>query len=178
MTRTSLDHHNCSFARTVDIIGDRWSLMILRDAFYGVRRFSDFKANLGITQAVLSSRLNSLIEKGILVRKQPNDEIERYEYRLTECGRDLFTTVVAIVNWGDKWLHEDIGPPVLLRDTKTGSAVQAKVVDDNGVHVDLRQLKFAAGPGATEATTEVFDKLTSEQHTSRWSSVSEKQTVI
>lgn len=152
MTRTSLDHHNCSFARTVDIIGDRWSLMILRDAFFGVRRFSQFKHRLGITQAVLSARLTHLVDAELLVRQAVGDDGTREEYHLTDKGRALFPAVVALMQWGDQWIHGDVGAPLELLDRQTAKAVDPLRVTADGVDVDVRRIALAPGPGATPET--------------------------
>lgn len=148
MTRTSLDHHNCSFARTVDVIGDRWSLMILRDAFFGVRRFSQFKHRLGITQAVLSARLSHLVENQLLRRRPVEDDGSREEYQLTDKGRALFPVVVALMQWGDQWIHGDVGAPVKLIGRETAQGVDPLRVTVDGVPVDVRQIALAPGPGA------------------------------
>lgn len=152
MTRTSLDHHNCSFARTVDVIGDRWSLMILRDAFFGIRRFSQFKRRLGITQAVLSSRLSHLIEQGLLERAAVDLDATREDYRLTDKGRALFPVVVALMQWGDQWVHGDIGAPLILRDRESGKAIDPVQVTAAGSLTGPRRVIVTAGPGATAET--------------------------
>ena len=152
MTRTSLDHHNCSFARTVDVIGDRWSLMILRDAFFGIQRFSQFKLRLGITQAVLSSRLSHLIEHELLRREATDGEGAREEYRLTNKGRALFPAVVALMQWGDQWVHGDIGAPLVLLDRASGKAIDRLSVTAAGNVTGPQQIALAAGPGATLET--------------------------
>ena len=156
MTRTSLDHHNCSFARTVDIIGDHWSLMILRDAFYGVRRFSQFKRDLGVTQAVLSSRLTSLVEHGLLSREPIGTDKAREEYRLTTRGRDLFPVVVSLMQWGDRWLHHETGAPVILTDSQSGVAIDRIEVSAGGLPRRPECLSFSPGPGATPETANIL----------------------
>jgi DNA-binding HxlR family transcriptional regulator len=150
MTRTSLDHHNCSLARTAEVIGDKWALMIIRDAFYGYRRFRDFKERLGITQAVLSDRLARLVEQGILERHELG-EGARQDYGLTAKGRDLFAVLVALVQWGDRWIH-DGKPPVDILDAMHGKPVQLRVSDAEGKPLKLREVVLKAGPGANDAT--------------------------
>ena len=102
MTPTDLAAMECSIARTLDVIGDRWSLMIIRDAFYGVRRFEVFQRDLGVARNVLTDRLNKLVDKGVLERRRYEDRPPRYEYRLTDRGRDLVGVVLVIMRWGDK----------------------------------------------------------------------------
>ncbi len=108
------DHElTCSIARTLQLIGDRWTLLILRDAFRGVRRFDGFAEDLGIARNLLADRLARLVEHGIFEKVQYNDRPRRYEYRLTERGLDLSPALVAFMRWGDKHLAED-EPPVVL----------------------------------------------------------------
>ena len=105
----------CSVGRAMEILGERWTMLIMREAFYGVRRFSDMQRNLGIARNILSTRLQTLVRSGILERRRYQDEPERYEYRLTRAGRDLYPAVIAIMKWGDEHLAGDQGPPVVLR---------------------------------------------------------------
>ena len=94
----------CSIGRAMEILGERWTFLILREAFYGVRRFSDMQRNLGIARNILSGRLQNLVRAGILERRRYQEEPERFEYRLTQAGRDLYPAVVAIMRWGDEYL--------------------------------------------------------------------------
>jgi DNA-binding HxlR family transcriptional regulator len=103
----------CSVARTLDVIGEWWTMLIMREAFKGVTRFEDFHRNLGIARTVLSARLERLVDHGIFVRRQYSDHPPRSEYVLTEKGRDLFPVLVTLMQWGDRWAAED-GPPLLL----------------------------------------------------------------
>lgn len=102
-TRKSLDHLECSVANTVDLIGDRWTVLILRDAFLGVRRFDEFQADLGIARNVLAHRLLTLVEAGIMKTRQYEDRPPRDEYLLTEKGKDLFDVLISLWKWGDRW---------------------------------------------------------------------------
>lgn len=158
MTRTSLDHHNCSFARTVDLVGDRWSLMILRDAFFGIRRFSLFKQRLGITQAVLSARLSHLVDCGLLRREAIDEDGSREEYRLTNKGRALFPVVVALMQWGDQWVHGEQGAPLILFDAGTGAELDRLSITAAGAAVQPQRIGIAAGPGATLHTQQLFNQ--------------------
>jgi DNA-binding HxlR family transcriptional regulator len=105
----------CSIARAMEMLGERWTFLILRECFYGVRRFSDMQRNLGIARNILSTRLQALVRHGILERRRYSDEPERYEYRLSAAGRDLYPAVVTIMRWGDQHLAGPDGPPVVLR---------------------------------------------------------------
>ena len=105
----------CSIGRAMEILGERWTFLILRESFYGVRRFSDIQRNLGIARNILSTRLQSLVAAGVLERVLYQEEPERYEYRLTEAGKDLYPAIVTLMRWGDRHLVGD--PPVRLRHT-------------------------------------------------------------
>src|ERR671932_1013009 len=100
----------CSIARAMDILGERWTFLILRESFYGVRRFSDMQRNLGIARNILSARLQTLTRAGILERIRYQEEPERFEYKLTTMGRDLYPAIISIMRWGDEYLADEAGP--------------------------------------------------------------------
>src|ERR1700748_1788772 len=100
----------CSIARAMEILGERWTFLILRECFYGVRRFSEMQRNLGIARNILSTRLQSLVAAGALERTPYMDDPPRFEYRLTEAGRDLYPSIVTLMRWGDRHLIGDDGP--------------------------------------------------------------------
>lgn len=108
----ALSEQTCSIARTLSVLGDRWTMMVVRNAFLGIRRFDDFQANLGITRHVLSDRLKRLVEHDILKKMPYHDRQERFEYRLTDKGRDLYPILLTLAAWGDKWMDEGNGPPI------------------------------------------------------------------
>ena len=108
---------SCSIGRAMELLGERWTILILREAFWGVRRFTELQRNLGIARNILSARLHSLVDGGVLERRLYQSDPERYEYRLTEMGRDLYPAVVAIMRWGDQHLAEASEHPVVLRHT-------------------------------------------------------------
>src|SRR3712207_3951891 len=126
MARTFADME-CSVARTLDVIGERWSLLILRDAFYGIRRFDDFQRDLGIARNVLTDRLTKLVDQGVLERRQYEERPPRYEYRLTAKGRDLLPVLLAMTRWGDRWAADE-RPPVTLTHATCGHDTQATMV--------------------------------------------------
>src|SRR5512144_1598110 len=97
----------CSVARTLGIVGDRWTMLVLRDAFLGVRRVEDFRRSTAVPRHRLADRLARLVRDGILERQRYSERPERYEYRLTEKGRDLYPVLVALLRWGDRWLAGD-----------------------------------------------------------------------
>ena len=115
----------CSVARTLELVGERWTLLILRDAFLGVRRFDDFQRSLGIARNVLNTRLQRLCDSGLLERRLYQERPERYEYRLTEMGLDLWPSVAALMEFGDKYLAGDDGPPMLMQHKGCGGAVDS-----------------------------------------------------
>lgn len=118
MRVTSLAEWNCSIARTLDVVGEWWTLLILRDAFRGTRRFDDFQESLGLARSVLTARLGKLTEHGVLERRQYSDHPPRYEYHLTDKGRALFPVMAALIHWGDEWAPSPAGPPVeFVHDT-------------------------------------------------------------
>lgn len=106
-TRKSLDHLDCAVANSIDLIGDRWTLLIVRDAFFGVRRFDDFRRDLDIARNVLADRLDRLVEHGVLTTRPYEERPPRREYLLTEKGRDMFDVLLAIWRWGDRWYPPD-----------------------------------------------------------------------
>lgn len=101
----------CSVAKTLGMVGERWTLLILRDAFLGVRRFEDFQTHLGIARNILSDRLAKLVDHGLLKRRAYSDRPIRHEYRLTNKSRDLFTVLLSMHQWGDRWAVEEDEPP-------------------------------------------------------------------
>ena len=120
---TSLADWNCSIARTLDVVGEWWSLLILRDAFRGTRRFDDFQASLGLARSVLTARLNKLTEHGVLERRAYSEHPPRYEYHLTDKGRDLFPVIAGLLRWGDRWAPTPAGPPVVLVHDTCGNVI-------------------------------------------------------
>jgi DNA-binding HxlR family transcriptional regulator len=126
MTPVELATMQCSIARTLDAIGDRWSLLIIRDAFYGVRRFDDFQRELGVARNVLTDRLQKLVDREVLERRQYQDKPPRFEYRLTERGRDLVGVVLVMMRWGDRWTSEGDAPVTIIHTT-CGHATQPVV---------------------------------------------------
>lgn len=127
MDRTSAARETCSVARTLEVVGERWTMLVLREAFYGVRRFNDFQQLLGAPRNVLTARLQTLVDAGVLRREPYREEgaRERHEYRLTEAGRDLMPALVALMQWGDRHLAGEGGGPVVVRHRDCGEPVSA-----------------------------------------------------
>ena len=138
---------NCSIAGTLELIGERWTLLILRDAFHRVRRFEDFQRRLGIARNVLSNRLQTLVEAGILERRLYQEHPARYEYRLTEKGIDLWPVLMALVHWGDKYLADN-GPPVIIEHKNCGGLVDDHLMCERcGARLTARDAVPREGPG-------------------------------
>ena len=114
------DIRNCSVGRTLMILGDQWLFLILREAFFGVRNYDMFQANLGIATNILSNRLKSLVESGIMKKKKDEKDARRVKYSLTRKGVELYPIVLAFMQWGDKWLAGEDGPPLLLTHLSCG----------------------------------------------------------
>ena len=153
MSEASWDRSRCSVAGTLAVVGEKWSLLVLREAFLGVRRFADFQRILGAPKAVLSDRLGTLVEQGILVRVpyQAEGERQRHEYRLTPKGRDLYPTLVALMQWGDRYLADDGVAPLELRHADCGAPVRLELACEAGHRLtgprDVRAAPRAAAAG-------------------------------
>jgi DNA-binding HxlR family transcriptional regulator len=150
MKRTSFSDMNCSVAQFLEVVGEWWSLLIVRDAFLGVRRFDDFQIRLGISRNILTARLDALVDHGILKRVPYEDHPPRSEYRLTAKGRGLWHAVIAMRQWGDRW-EAPAGPRLQLRHTACGHVAQAVAVCSHcGEQLDVRGVSAVVGPGVSE----------------------------
>ena len=117
-----------SVSRALALIGDQWTLLILREALFGVRRYGQLARNLGIPRPTLSARLRSLVDSGLLERVPYAVNPDRYEYRLTEAGRDLFGAAAMLMRWGDEYLAGPEGPPIVLRHQECGEIADPTLV--------------------------------------------------
>ena len=150
MRWSDLKHERCSVARTVSVIGDRWTLLILRDCFMRVRRFEEFQARLGITRHVLADRLRKLVRAGVLRREMYQARPRRYEYRLTDKGLDLYPVVMAIVHWGDRHMAGKRGVPMLYQHLSCGHTfAPVTTCSACGEGLEPRAIRVRPGPGAT-----------------------------
>jgi DNA-binding HxlR family transcriptional regulator len=140
MRRTAFDTMRCSIARTLDVVGDPWTLLIVREAFFGTTRFDDFRRNLAIPRATLSARLASLVEHGVLDRRSEPDTPGRPRYLITEKGRALGPVMIALMQWGDQWSGIE-EPPVTLIDRDTGDPIEPEYID-RGTDRPLRDLRL------------------------------------
>lgn len=142
---------NCSLAQTLEVVGEWWTLLIVRDALFGVTRFDEFHARLGIARNVLTQRLETLMAHGILIRERYQDNPARYDYRLTEKGRSLWYVVTAMRQWGDQWAAPQ-GPPLQTVHTGCGQLATVEPVCSHcGERVSGPDLRPVLGPGARDA---------------------------
>jgi DNA-binding HxlR family transcriptional regulator len=153
MAPQNIDKLNCSIASALDIIGEGWTILILREAFFGSRRFEDFQRHLGIARNILTVRLNKLCNHGVLVRTPIKEGARRNEYKLTPMGRDLYAVLIGITQWGDRWLLKSTGAPVLFVERATGEEVaELEIFSKDGRKLKQRELAVKPGPGATADT--------------------------
>jgi DNA-binding HxlR family transcriptional regulator len=131
----------------MDLLGDQWTLLVMREAFNGVRRFDRFQAELGIARNTLTERLDRLTGAGLLDRVRYQDRPARYEYPLTEMGRDLFPVLAAIIRWGDEWLADATGPPNLLRHECGETTAAVVTCADCGGPMSSDKVVMEPGPG-------------------------------
>jgi DNA-binding HxlR family transcriptional regulator len=138
----------CSVARTLSVVGDRWTLLVLREAFLRTRRFEDFQDRLGVTRHVLADRLAHLVRHGILRRVRYEERPPRDEYRLTEKGLDLYPVVVGLTRWGDRWMAGRAGPPIELVHRGCGHTMLPQLVCPVcSAGVTARDVEARPGPG-------------------------------
>ena len=152
--RESYSAENCSVKRALEIVGEKWTLLVLREAFYGARRFEQFQAHVGCARNLLSERLNTLVAAGLMQRvpyREPSQR-ERHEYRLTDKGLDLLPTVIALMQWGDRWEADSTGPPVEIIHRECGHPVKLVLrCSHDDVPVTPRDTQPRPGPGARPA---------------------------
>jgi DNA-binding HxlR family transcriptional regulator len=146
MLKRDYEGQNCSVARALEVVGERWTLLIIRDAFLGVRRFEQFQESLGIARNILTDRLNRLVEEGIMERVRYSERPESFEYRLTPKGRDLQIAMAGLRQWGDKYLSDQ--PPRITRRKSDKHLVVAAFVPDGTEVLSPEELESVPGPGA------------------------------
>ena len=153
MLGNTYDTQICSIARALEVVGERWTLLILRDAtFAGTTRYVEFQRRLGIATNVLSDRLDGLVRQGLMIRR--GGDRDGVEYDLTDKGRDLTTALAALTEWGDRYAAPD-GPPIVYSHATCGGAVRAALVCSGcGNELDPAEVRSAAGPGMPSAYLE------------------------
>jgi DNA-binding HxlR family transcriptional regulator len=157
MQRKSFGGMNCSIARALEEVGEWWSLLIVRECTQGARRFDEFQRELGIARNVLTARLRRLVELGVIERFPLGDRANIEGYRLTAKGEDLYPVLVALMQWGDRWLVPDGKQPTALVEDATGTPVARLAVSGAGGRpLSFREVRFAPGPGASTTTLAVI----------------------
>lgn len=152
-----LDKQPCSLARALSVVGDRWTLVILRDCFLGVRRFDDLENRLGITRHVLADRLKKLVEQGVLYKTPYQQKPVREEYRLTEKGLELHPVVMALVHWGDRHMADERGAPIVHVHKQCGQFMQpVTVCSCCGEPVTARDIRVEVGSGWQDLSSELI----------------------
>lgn len=161
MRRKTFVHMNCSVAQALEVVGEWWSMLILREAFMGTRRFADFQRNLGIARNILTARLRRLTRQSVLRRVPAADGgARRYEYRLTEKGRALFPVITALRQWADRWVVGMDKLPVRAIEIASGEDIaEVKVLDRAGRELAPAEVALIPGPGATRATRARLDAI-------------------
>lgn len=160
MSTSSLSEIDCGVAKTLSVVGEWWGLMILRNAFHGMRTFDAFQENLNISTSVLSARLKTLTEAGVLERRRSETDGRSYEYRLTEAGFDLYPIIVGLLNWGEKWDPSPDGKRMRLYEKATGEEIfGAAVITRDGRRLDPREVRAEAGPGASPKVRALTGKV-------------------
>jgi len=142
-----IDTMTCSIARTLSVVGDRWTLLIVRDVFLGIRRFAGIQQDLGLTPHRLSDRLRKLVHDGVLRRVAYEKRPPRFEYRLTEKGVDLYPLIVAMIEWGDRWMAVGQGAPVELVHRPCGHSIRPQLIcPDCKSKIEARDMSARPGP--------------------------------
>ena len=160
MLGKTYDSQVCSIARSLEVVGERWSLLIIRDAlFAGSTRYSDFQRSLGIATNILKDRLEGLVDAGIMRRHQYSQQPELYDYLLTVKGRDLAPALIALTEWGDRWAAPD-GPSIFYSHTVCGSAIGHEVGCAKCGRVDdPSEVQARPGPGMSAERMELMEKI-------------------
>ncbi len=142
---------NCSIARALELVGERWTLLVLRDVFLGVRRFDALQRDLGVARNVLTTRLERLVEQGILEKSPYQERPLRYEYQLTDKGLDLWPVIVELLRWGDRHAAPAAGPPVILRHRGCGGTLgERRICTRCNQPLERSDVRAEAGPGAAQ----------------------------
>ena len=149
MLRNDYENQSCSIAGALEVVGERWSLLIVRDILLGLRRFDELQGHLGIARNVLQTRLTRLAEEGVIERVPYQERPPRHEYRLTDKGLDLWPTIVALMKWGDRYAPPEGGPAVVVEHRGCGGAVdEHRICEKCGARLQARDAIGRPGPGA------------------------------
>ncbi|CAN5256505.1 helix-turn-helix domain-containing protein [soil metagenome] len=151
---------NCSVARSLEVLGDWWTLLLVREAMLGTRRFGDFASHLAISRNILTNRLSHLVKHRVFARVDAGTHGQRYEYELTPRGRDLLTLMTALREWGDRWVFGEGKEPLVTIDRRTGKPVpRVRILGEDGQPVPGREIQIELGSGATSVTRKRYRAL-------------------
>src|SRR5580692_6065212 len=155
MLKSDYADQNCSIARSLELVGERWTILVLRDVFLGRRRFDQMQRSLGVARNVLAARLDRLVGEGILEKVPYQERPPRYEYRLTSKGLDLWPVIVELLRWGDRHAAPAAGPPIVLRHKGCGGELgEHRVCVRCGETLEVRDVRAEPGPGASPRAAE------------------------
>ena len=155
-----VDPFRRSVGHVLDVIGEGWSILIIREAFLGTRRFEEFQGRLGIARNILTARLKKLCASEILDRVPVKEGAKRHEYRLTTKGRDMMPLLIALTQWGDKWVFGENREPLIFLDRENGDPIQrVEVFSSRGQVLRPRDVKVRPGPGATPEARQRIEEL-------------------
>ena len=139
----------CSIARSLELVGERWTLLVVREIFHGRRKFSEMQRSLGVARNVLADRLQGMVDEGILERRPYSERPERYEYFLTEKGLDLWPVMISLMHWGDKYEQQPTGRPSIVVHKECGGEIDdRRICTKCGKKLDVREARAIEGPGA------------------------------
>jgi DNA-binding HxlR family transcriptional regulator len=154
---------NCSIARSLELVGERWTILVLRDVFLGVRRFDELRESLGVARNVLASRLERLVSEGVLEKVPYRERPLRHEYRLTAKGLDLWPVVVELLRWGDRHLANAAGSPIVLRHRGCGGVLgERRICTRCGAPLEVGDVRAEAGPGAAAPRSDRQSPITTQ----------------
>jgi DNA-binding HxlR family transcriptional regulator len=159
MQRTTFSDMACSLARTLDVAGEYWTPLIIRDIWQGRHRFDEIQRNLEVSRKLLTDRLQTLVQAGAVERRQYQEHPPRYEYYLTDTGKQLMEALLVLISWGDRWTAKKVGPPMLMRHKGCGKTVEAQVACSHcGEQLRADEVRLEPGPGAKDdwGTRDVF----------------------
>jgi DNA-binding HxlR family transcriptional regulator len=143
----------CSIARSLELVGERWTLLVVREIFHGRRKFSEMQRSLGVARNVLTDRLQGMVDEGILERRPYSERPERYEYFLTEKGLDLWPVMIALMHWGDKYEPLPGGRPSIVVHKECGGEIDdRRICTKCGKQLEVREARAIEGPGMKKAT--------------------------
>src|ERR1700691_1228846 len=152
MLKNEYEDQNCSIARALELVGERWTILVLRDVFLGRRRFDQIQQSLGVARNVLAARLDRLVAEGILEKVPYQERPLRHEYRLTPKGVDLWPVTVELLRWGDRYAAPSAAPPIVLRHKDCGGLLDEwRICENCGRPLGPRDVRAEAGPGAVAA---------------------------